>query len=241
MWQNALSSISMLFVQDDPKLLFRVFDLLAFLMNLPRLSIAVQQVTPSFRGWSSNDLIVSTESVVRNSDRAHTGVDSLFFDAWDLRSEDSNIWGLLEWLGGWNHVQGPCQTPALAWLRGWAHQGPWTAVPTSGLSMWLGLLIAWWLSPQGERSRMKAPHSEYQRIVFFEAHGIVESDMGLNLCYLTISSWKNLGMFSPFSSASSFAHNFSELQFLIHVGKVWQNGRLTFFSFCELNNYWEIE
>lgn len=99
MWQNALSSIFILFVQNDPKLLFSVFDLLAFLMNLPRLSIAVQQVTPSFRGWSSNHFIVFTESVVRNSERAHTGVDSLFFDGWDLSWEGSNSWGLLEWLG----------------------------------------------------------------------------------------------------------------------------------------------
>lgn len=62
----------------------------------------------------------------------------------------------------------------------------------SGLSMWLGLFTVWWLGSQGSTPRMKVPHFESQTIIFLEAHGILGSGMGFNLCFPT-KSVKELG------------------------------------------------
>lgn len=83
--------------------------------------------------------------------------------------------------GGWNHVY----TRYLGWVTkrlgspgivGYsAHQGPLHVA-------WASHVVAG--SPR-EHLTNEVPHFESQRMIFFEAHGIMESNMGLTLCYLT--------------------------------------------------------
>lgn len=77
---------------------------------------------------------------------------------------------------GWNHGEGPCGAPGLGSV------GIVGCRAHNGLSVWLGLFTAWWLGSQGSTPRKKVPHFESQTIIFLEAHGILGSGMGLNLC-----------------------------------------------------------
>ena len=66
----------------------------------------------------------------------------------------------------------PGLAPKLGSLERWAQPSPLSGAHTHGLSMWLGLLAAWWLDPEAECPEREHTKREYSKRTRKELHDL---------------------------------------------------------------------